>query len=132
MSETRQFTIEQFYKFIGERKLMGAKCSKCGKILVPPRPICPECLSDSLSWIELENRGKLLTYTIIYVAPEKFQSAAPYAFGIIELGNDVRLPGMIQGVKHEDIRVGMELKVDFDTNIPSTWPKWPRYFFRPP
>jgi len=131
LSET-PFTIEQFYKFIGERKLMGAKCNKCGKILVPPRPICPECLSDNLSWVQLENRGKLLTYTIIHVAPEKFQSIAPYAFGIIELRDGVRLPGIIQGVKHEDIRVGMELEVDFDANIPSTWPKWPRYFFRPP
>lgn len=132
MSETTQFTIEQFYKFIGERKLMGAKCNKCGNIFVPPRPICPKCLSEDLSWVQLGNRGKLLTYTVIHVAPEKFQNMAPYAFGIVELRDGVRLPGIIQGVKHEDLMVGMELEVDFDTNVSPTWPKWPRYFFKPP
>lgn len=130
--EEYPFTIEQFYKFIGEKKLMGAKCNKCGDILVPPRPICPKCFSSNLSWIQLENRGKLLTYTVIHVAPGMFQHMVPYAMGIIELKNGVRLPGIIQGVKHEDLKIGMELEVDFDTKIPSTWPQWPRYFFRPP
>lgn len=132
MSEAIPFTIEQFYKFIGERKLMSAKCNKCGLIFVPPRPMCPECLSNDLSWTQLKNKGKLLTYTVIYVAPEEFQHMAPYAIGIVELEDGVRLPGIIQNIKHEDLRVGMELEVDFDTTVQSTWPQWPRYFFKPP
>ena len=132
MSEGHPFTIEQFYKFIGERKLMGVKCNKCGNIFVPPRAICPKCLSTDLSWTPLKNRGKLITYTIIHIAPEKFQHMAPYAFGIIEIEDNVRIPGIIQDIKHEDIKVGMELEVDFDTNVSTTWPQWPRYFFKPP
>lgn len=133
MSGEAPFTIEQFYKFVGEKKLMGARCNKCGKIILPPRPVCPKCLSKNLSWVQLNNRGKLLTYTIIHVAPERFQSMVPYALGIIELEDGVRLPGIIQGVRHEDLRVGMSLEVDFDTNIPVSpaWPQWPRYFFKP-
>lgn len=132
MEESYPFTIEQFYKFIGERKLMGVKCNKCGNIFMPPRIICPKCLSTCLSWIPLKNRGKLVTYTVIYAAPEKFQHMAPYAFGIIEIDGSIRIPGIIQGVRYEDIKVGMELEVDFDTNISITWPQWSRYFFKPP
>lgn len=132
MSETYPFTIEQFYKFIGEGRIMGAKCNKCGAVFAPPRTACSNCLSTDFTWIQLKNRGKLLTYTVIHIAPEKFQPMAPYAFGILELEYGVRLPGIIQGVKHEDIKLGMELQVDFDVNIPQTWPQWPRYFFRPP
>ncbi|MEM3745442.1 MAG: zinc ribbon domain-containing protein, partial [Candidatus Bathyarchaeia archaeon] len=62
MSKDAPFTVEQFYKFIGERKIMGVKCNKCGKILVPPRPLCPNCLSTNLSWIQLKGKGKLITY----------------------------------------------------------------------
>ncbi|MBS7639618.1 MAG: Zn-ribbon domain-containing OB-fold protein [Candidatus Bathyarchaeia archaeon] len=132
MGETYPFTIEQFYRFVGEGKLMGAKCGRCGGIFVPPRPLCPKCQSRDLGWVQLKNRGKLLTYTVIHVAPEEFQQMTPYALGIIELEDGVRLPGIIRGVKHEDLRVGMTLEVDFDTaNIPSKWPQWPRYFFRP-
>jgi len=126
------FTIEQFYKFIGERKLMGVKCNSCGLIFIPPRPMCPKCLSKDLSWIQLKNKGKLLTYTVIYVAPEEFQHMSPYAIGIIELEKGVRLPGIIRNVKHEDLKVGMELEIDFDTSISSKWPQWPKYFFKPP
>jgi len=132
VNEGHPFTIEQFYKFIGERKLMGVKCNKCGNIFVPPRATCPKCLSTDLSWTPLKNRGKLITYTIIHIAPEKFQHMAPYAFGIIEIEDNVRIPGIIQDIKHEDIKVGMELEVDFDTNVSTTWPQWPRYFFKPP
>ena len=133
MNETAPFTIEQFYRFVGEKKLMGAKCNRCGRILVPPRPVCPNCLSEDLSWLQLKNRGKLLTYTVIHVAPKSFQHMVPYALGIVELEPGVRLPGVIQGVKHEEIKVGMELEVDFNVETASeNWPQRPRYYFRPP
>ena len=131
MLEDAPFSIEQFYKFIGEKKLMAAKCNKCDTLLVPPRPLCMRCFSTDFSWVELKNRGKLLTYTVIYIAPPQFQSDTPYAYGIIELEDGPRLPGMIRNMKPEEIRVGMELVVDFDVATPQNWPQWPRYFFRP-
>ena len=131
MTETFPFTIEQFYKFVSERKLMAAKCKKCGTILLPPRPMCTKCFSSDLEWVELKNKGKLLTYTVIHVSPKQFESLIPYAVGIVKLEDGPKLPGMIQDVEPEKISVGMDLKVDFDTTIPSEWPTWPRYFFKP-
>ena len=130
--ETTAFTIEQFYKFLEERKIMAAKCQKCGSKFVPPRPMCTNCFSKELDWVQLETRGKLLTYTIIHVAPEQFQSIVPYAYGIVELEDRLRLPGIIRGIDHEKIKVGIELEVDFETGVSQRWPQWPRYFFKPP
>ena len=130
MEDPYPFTINQFYKFIGERRLMAAKCKNCGLLLVPPRPMCTRCLSTNLEWIELKPRGKVLTYTVIHVAPKQFESIAPYAFGIIELEDGPRLPGMIKGVEFDDLKVGMELELDFDESS-KEWPFWPKYFFRP-
>jgi uncharacterized OB-fold protein len=56
---------------------------------------------------------------------------APYVVGIIELDGHLCLTGMIRHVKPEEVKVGMDLEVDFDTTVSSQWPKWPRYFFRP-
>lgn len=131
MAETFPFTIEQFYKFVSERRLMAAKCKKCGTMLLPPRPMCTKCFSSNLEWVELKNKGKLLTYTVIHVSPKQFESLIPYAVGIVKLEDGPKLPGMIQDVEPEKISVGMDLKVDFDTTIPSEWPTWPRYFFKP-
>ena len=125
------FTVSSFYKFVSEKRLMAAKCNECGTVLLPPKPMCTKCLSTHLKWIELEGAGKLLSYTVIYIAPEQFQSITPYSVGIVELQNGLRLPGMIRGVDPKEIRVGMDLKIDFDTSASSQWPAWPRYFFRP-
>jgi len=131
-AETAPFTIEQFYEFLKEKKLMAVRCKQCGSMFVPPRPMCTNCFSRDLSWAQLENKGKLVTYTIIHVAPERFQSITPYAYGIIEFENGLRLPGIIRGLETEKIKVGIELEVDFETDASSSWPQWPRYFFKPP
>ena len=125
------FTVSSFYRFVSEKRLMAAKCNECGTVLLPPKPMCTKCLSNHLKWIELEGAGKLLSYTVIYIAPEQFQSMTPYTVGIVELKNGLRLPGMIRNVNPEEIKIGMNLKIDFDSSTSSHWPAWPRYFFRP-
>jgi uncharacterized OB-fold protein len=117
--------------------LMAAKCSECGNLLLPPKPMCTKCLSTNLKWTEIEGTGKLLSYTVIHVAPIQFQSVAPYTVGIVELKNGLRIPGMVKNENGENIsvdrvKVGMDLKIGFDPEAPTEWPSWPRYFFRPP
>ena len=126
------FTIEQFYKFLIEKKLMAAQCLQCGKIHLPPRPICDNCFSQDFEWVRVSGRGKLLTYTVISVAPEQFQALAPYAVGIVQLENGLKIPGIIQGLKQEQLKIGMELSLDFGAcSTTQVWPQWQRYCFKP-
>jgi len=130
--QSQNFTIEQFYKNISQKRLMGGKCRKCGKIHLPPRPLCDKCLSTEFEWVELPKTGRLLTYTIIHVAPPQFQNMTPYAVGIVQLENGVKIPGMIKDVPLDKIRVGMSLKMEFEETQPTQqWPQWPRYHFKP-
>lgn len=134
MAETIPFTIESFYKFVKEKKLMGAQCNKCGNLILPPRPMCPKCFSKDLTWKESPKQGKLLTYTVIHVSPQQFQSLTPYAVGIVELVNGAHLVGMIKGVAIDQIKIGMNLTLGFE-DAPATattaWPLWSRYHFKP-
>ena len=129
----KSFTIDQFYKYLTQGKLMAGKCKNCGKIHLPPRPLCDTCFHQEFEWMEIAGKGKLLTYTIIHVAPQQFQHLAPYAVGIIQLENDLKLPGMITDIPLEHLSIGMDLMIDF---YPCTkehpWPQWPRYCFKPP
>jgi uncharacterized OB-fold protein len=132
MSEQVPFTLEQFYKWASQGKVMGGKCSKCGKIQFPPRPLCSNCLSTEFEWTEIPTKGKLLTYTVIHVAPTQFQSIAPYAVGIIQFENGLRLPSMIKDVALEQIEIGMPLAMGFEVCATTDkWPQWPRYHFKP-
>ena len=131
MSEKRPFTVSSFYKFVNESTLMAAKCNECGNVLLPPKPMCTKCFSMDLKWIELDGVGKLLSYTVIHVAPEQFQSIVPYNVGIVEFNNGLRLPGIIRDVNPEEIKIGLDLKICFDSSTTSQWPAWSRYFFEP-
>jgi uncharacterized OB-fold protein len=132
MSTPEPFTIEQFYKFLTQRKLMAGKCQRCGKIHLPPRPLCDNCFSQEFEWTEVSGKGKLLTYTVIHVAPQQFQAMTPYAVGIVELENGAKIPGMISGATQKQLRIGMDLTIDFGTcNTAQQWPQWPRYCFKP-
>jgi len=125
------FTIESFYKLVGKKRLMAAKCEKCGALLLPPRPLCSKCFSKDLRWVELGKKGKLVSYTVIHVPSKQFQAMAPYVVGIVKLEDCLCLPGMIRGVKPEEIKISMGLEVDFDTTLQFKWPIWPRYYFKP-
>jgi uncharacterized OB-fold protein len=132
LSTEKPFTIEQFYTFMAEGKLMAGKCKKCGKIHLPPRPLCDNCYAQDFEWKEISGKGKLLTITIIHVAPPKFQALAPYTVGIVELENGLKLPGMVSGVAELNLKVGLELTIDFKTcAADQSWPLWSRYCFKP-
>jgi uncharacterized OB-fold protein len=132
MSTQPPFTIEQFFKHLSQGKLAAGKCLKCGKIHLPPRPLCDNCFSQEFEWLEISGKGKLLTYTIIHIAPQQFQALAPYAVGIVQLENGLKLPGMISGIAQEQLKIGMELTIDFGTcSTTQQWPQWPRYCFKP-
>jgi uncharacterized protein len=132
MSTQEQFTIEQFYKFLSQGKLMAGKCQKCGKIHLPPRPLCDNCYGNQFEWVQVSGKGKLLTYTIINIAPTQFQNLAPYTIGIVELEGGLKIPGMIQEIPQEQLKIGMTLTVDFSTcSTPQNWPQWPKYCLKP-
>jgi len=131
-SEQAPFIIEQFYKYMSRGKLMGGKCKRCGKVHLPPRPLCDSCFSKEFEWTEIPQKGKLLTYTVIHVAPTQFQSMAPYVVGIVQLENGLKIPGMIRSIALEQVKIGMPLSMDLETCPASQqWPQWPRYFFKP-
>lgn len=64
----------------------------------------------------LNRKGKVLTWTKIYVAPEGFEHQVPYFVGIIELnpstgaqGRREKLPLQIVDCSDEQIKTGMEV-----------------------
>ena len=107
-------TPSRYWREIPQRyRLEAAKCKGCGKILFPPRLVCPECQGREFEPVKLAERGKILTYTIIRVPPQQFVDQAPYAVGIAELEDGVRLTGQIVDCDFDDLKVGLEVKIEF-------------------
>ena len=119
--EERTFSDISYRQFLNEEKLMGSKCKKCGALSVPPRPICRECYSSEMEWVEMKGKGKLAAFTCISVGPpfmvaEGYDRKNPYCSGVVELEEGARAVARIEGVdttKPETIKVGMPLTVKF-------------------
>jgi len=94
-------------------RLEAAKCKSCGLVAFPPRIICPNCKGRTFETIALNDEGKLLSYTVIRVASEKFSKQTPYAVGIIELDGGVRITAQIADVEPDELQVGQNVKLVF-------------------
>lgn len=97
----------------GRYRLEAGKCTKCSAVQFPKRLICPECGNRNFETIILNRYGKVLTYTVIHVAPSQFSDQAPYPVGIIELDEGVKLLAQITDCPLEELRVEMPVKIEF-------------------
>ncbi|PQP35344.1 transcriptional regulator [Desulfobacteraceae bacterium SEEP-SAG9] len=119
--EARPFSDISYEQFLDEDKLMGSKCNQCGAVFTPPRPICIQCHSSDMEWLEMQGRGKLAGFTCITVGPsfmieEGYDRNNPYCVGVVELDEGTRVDARIEDVdasKPETIKVGMPLTVKF-------------------
>ena len=107
-------TPSRYWREIPQRyRLEAQKCKKCGKVLFPPRMICPECKGREFDDTKLAEMGKILTYTIIRVPPHQFVDQAPFAVGIAELDDGVKLTGQIVDCDFEDMKIGQRVRIEF-------------------
>ena len=94
-------------------RLEAGKCKKCGKIVFPGRLVCPQCGAREFETIILPDTGKVVTYTVIRTAPSQFTDIAPYALAIAELTNGVKLTAQLVDCDVDNIKVGMEVRIEF-------------------
>ena len=54
-----------FHELRENRRIMGTRCSKCRRLLVPARSFCDACMERTQEWAEVGPEGTLETFTII-------------------------------------------------------------------
>lgn len=119
--EERPFSDIAYQQFLGEEKLMGSRCRKCGALFVPPRQICIDCYSYEMEWVHMSGRGKLAAFTAIRIPPpsmiaQGYSRKNPYCSGVVSLEEGGRVDARIEGLdldKPEEIKVGLPMKAIF-------------------
>jgi uncharacterized OB-fold protein len=104
---------QPFWDGVAAEELRLPWCLDCGKAHFPPRPFCPHCWSDSIEWRQASGRGSLYTYTLVQAnPPSAFVDVLPYAIGVIDLEEGVRMMSHIEGDPE---------KLGCDANLELTW-----------
>jgi uncharacterized OB-fold protein len=86
----------KFLHGLMNKKIMGTKCPKCGRIQLPAREICSECRVRAEEWVEVGPKGQVRYMEYVYYAsPDPLTGETretPYGMALIRLdgctGND--------------------------------------------
>ncbi len=76
--------------------LQGWRCTDCGRLSLGASHPCPFCGSQGGSAVSLSGRGRLLSWTVIRVAPGRYAGEAPYAVGVLELAEGIRVTARLE------------------------------------
>lgn len=89
-------------------------CGHCGTHVLYPRPHCPQCGAQSLSWVRASGRARLHSYVISHVAMPGW--SAPYVIAVVELEEGPRMMSNLVGVPPlpESLQLDMPLEVVFE------------------
>jgi uncharacterized protein len=110
-------------------RLVMQKCQDCAAWVFCPRPICVECNSDRLEWVQVSGRGKVFSFTIIREVVGQalggFAPDIPYVTAWIDLDEGPRFCSNIIGCPIENVKIGMNVEAVFeDTGEGITLPKF--------
>jgi len=99
-------------------RLMGSRCSVCGEVLFGKAIACQQCQSEKMEDVALGRDGILYSYTVIrnkppgdYKGREPFE---PFAVGLVELPEGIRILSPLTGCGFEELRIGMELELSVE------------------
>jgi len=112
-------TSYDFYVGLTQHKLMASRSLSTGQLFLPPRPLDPKDMSTEMEWVELSGKGKLLTFTVIYVGTSAMIAAGydrknPYCVGIVQTDEGPAISAQIMDLdlSHPElIQIGMPLEV---------------------
>lgn len=94
--------------------LLIRRCADCGQAHHYPREFCPRCWSENVIWERASGRATLYTWSVVHrndLPP--FGARVPYTAAVVELAEGPRMMTEVVGCAGPDLRVGMELCVDF-------------------
>ncbi len=94
-------------------RLEAVRCPACGKVTFPARRVCPGCRGENLEPTRLSWKGKVVTSTIVQVAPTEFQMEAPYAVAIVETPEGARLMTQVVDCDPASVLPGTEVTLEF-------------------
>ncbi len=106
-----------FWAAARRHKLVLQRCERCRAFIYYPRPRCPECLDDRLTWEEATGRGTVYSFTVVRRAASRAFSDAPYILAIVELEEGPHITTNILAAP-EAVRIGMKVTAYFDDVTP--------------
>ncbi|GGT46836.1 hypothetical protein GCM10010271_58670 [Streptomyces kurssanovii] len=101
-----------FWEGVAQRRLLIQRCGGCGEPRFPWLPGCGACGSPQWDTLEASGSGSVFSYVVMHHPPFPAFDP-PFAVGLIELAEGVRMVSNIVGVPPDKVRIGMPVELEF-------------------
>jgi uncharacterized OB-fold protein/acyl dehydratase len=98
---------------IANGEILIQKCSSCGALRHPPRPMCPECQSTEWGSVPSAGSGSVHSFVVMHHPPMPGYDF-PAAIGLIDLEEGTRLVAPIVDCPFEEIHIGMKVEASVE------------------
>ena len=107
---------QPYWDGLMERRLLLQQCADCGTVRHYPRPVCDQCYSMRVEWIEASGHATIHSWTISHHAFHPcFKKDLPLTLVTADLAEGVRLCAPLKDAPPGSLRIGAPLRVGFET-----------------
>ncbi len=114
---TSYISLPMYSANIDERlRIIAGKCTACGALAYPQRPVCIECGNDTFEDTPLSGDGTLYTFSVVNGggAPSEFDDeqimTGDVLCGVVELAEGPRVMVRLADADPETLEIGMKVK----------------------
>ncbi|WP_338495069.1 bifunctional MaoC family dehydratase N-terminal/OB-fold nucleic acid binding domain-containing protein [Streptomyces sp. SJL17-4] len=101
-----------FWEGVAAHRLLIQRCGDCGALRLPWLPGCADCGSGEWDTVEASGAGTVYSYVVMHHPPFPAFDP-PYAVGLVELAEGVRMISNVVGVPYDKVRIGMPVRLEF-------------------
>ncbi|WP_328943619.1 OB-fold domain-containing protein [Streptomyces sp. NBC_00250] len=101
-----------FWEGVAAHRLLIQRCGDCAAPRFPWLPGCADCGSAEWDTVEASGTGTVFSYVVMHHPPFPAFDP-PYAVGLIELAEGVRMISNVVGVPYDKVRIGMPVRLEF-------------------
>jgi hypothetical protein len=116
---------------VGELRIQ--RCARCGALRHPPGPMCPACgeastagmagLPGNEGYTVAAGTGEVFSY-VVHHHPPVPGKRLPMVVALVQLPEGVRILGEMPGVRPDQVRIGLPVRVTFTRAGDMALPAW--------
>lgn len=105
--------IGKYLHALKDGRIIGVRCNKCNKTMVPPRAFCEWCFRPVDGFVDLKDTGTVQTFSLCYVTWDVKRIKDPLIPAVIEIDGASKGMGIMHllgDVDPKSVKIGMKVK----------------------
>jgi len=101
----------KYLRALKDKKILGSRCSKTGKVFVPPLVNAPDSFAPCDELVTVPDRGTVTTFCIVNIPVIGRNLEIPYVAASVALdGAAISIFALIQEISTDQARMGMRVE----------------------